>query len=121
SDMAACLVDIDVFDLDAPPEPEAQRLTLPAAAIGLRFRGSSLAAAHVGLAARPTLAPGDRTAAEAEIAEIVRWRREHQPGGQNCGSVFVNPVPYEVAAGGLIDSVRLRGFRIGTGWVFDKH
>ena len=32
-------------------------------------------------------------ASEAELAEIVRWRREHQPGGQNAGSVFVNPVP----------------------------
>ena len=60
-------------------------------------------------------------AAEREIAEIVRWRREHQPGGQNCGSVFVNPVPYEVAAGGLIDSLGLRGFRIGSAWVSEKH
>ena len=51
----------------------------------------------------------------------MRWRREHQPGGQNCGSVFVNPVPGEVTAGGLIDSLGLRGFRIGTAWVSEKH
>ena len=33
--------------------------------------------------ARPTcaLAPGDRAAGEAELTEIVRWRRAHQPGG----------------------------------------
>ena len=64
---------------------------------------------------------GDRDAAEATIAEIVRWRREHQPGGQNCGSVFVNPVPGEVSAGSLVDGLGLRGFRIGTAWVSQKH
>ena len=38
------------------------------------------------------------TASAAEIAEIVRWRREHQPGGQNAGSVFTNP-PGDSAGG----------------------
>ena len=37
------------------------------------------------------LAAGDVRASEAQLAEIVRWRREHQPGGQNAGSVFTNP------------------------------
>ena len=64
---------------------------------------------------------GDRADAEAELAEIVRWRRENQPGGQNAGSVFVNPVPGEVSAGMLIDGLGLRGFRIGTAWVSEKH
>ena len=42
---------------------------------------------------RPSCASrhGDRATAEAEIAEIVRWRRENQPGGPNAGSVFMNP------------------------------
>ena len=71
--------------------------------------------------ARLRLRRGDRDAAEATIAEIVRWRREHQPGGQNAGSVFVNPVPGEVSAGSLIDGLGLRGFRIGTAWVSEKH
>ena len=53
------------------------------------------------------LAPGDRADAEAEIAEIVRWRREHQPGGQNAGSVFTNP-PGD-SAGRLIDAAGLQG------------
>ena len=51
----------------------------------------------------------------------MRWRREHQPGGQNCGSVFVNPVPGEVSAGSLVDGLGLRGLRIGTAWVSEKH
>ena len=68
---------------------------------------------------------GDRAAAEAEIAEIVRWRRENQPGGQNAGSVFVNPVPGEVSAGLLIDGLGLRGLRdrhgVGVGEARQLH
>ena len=117
SDMAACVIDVDVFDLGSA---EAVT-TLAVDALGLRFRASSLAPSAVVVSARLRLAVGDREASEREIAEIVRWRREHQPGGQNCGSVFVNPVPFEVSAGGLIDSLGLRGFRIGTAWVSEKH
>jgi len=65
------------------------------------------------------LAAGDPARSEAELAEIVRWRREHQPGGQNCGSVFVNPLPR--SAGELIDSLGLRGRRVGTAMVSPKH
>jgi UDP-N-acetylmuramate dehydrogenase len=118
SDMANCVVDVDVFDLG---EPALGVITMPVQELGLRFRASSLAPSRVVLSARLLLAVGDRRAAEAEIAEIVRWRRQHQPGGQNCGSVFVNPVPGEVTAGGLIDALGLRGLRIGTAWVSEKH
>lgn len=118
SDMAACLVDVDVFDMD---EPDGDVRSVPVAALGLRFRASSLAPAHVVHEVRLRLVGGDRAASEREIAEVVRWRREHQPGGQNCGSVFVNPVPGEVTAGGLIDGLGLRGFRIGTAHVSEKH
>ena len=44
---------------------------------------------------------GDAAASADRIDEIVRWRREHQPGGQNAGSVFTNP-PGD-AAGRLIE------------------
>ena len=43
----------------------------------------------------------------ARIDEIVRWRREHQPGGQNAGSVFTNP-PGD-AAGRLIEAAGCKG------------
>jgi UDP-N-acetylmuramate dehydrogenase len=118
SDMAACLVDAGVFDLDNPGEGVTRR---PAADLGLRFRASALRSSEIVVDARLDLRRGDPVVAEREIAEIVRWRREHQPGGQNCGSVFVNPVPGEVTAGGLIDGQGLRGFRIGTAWVSEKH
>ena len=45
------------------------------------------------------------------IAEIVRWRRENQPGGPNAGSVFTNP-PGD-SAGRLIEASRAKGLRVG--------
>ena len=53
------------------------------------------------------------------MAEIVRWRREHQPGGSNAGSVFTNPEGD--SAGRLIDEAGLKGFGIGTAHVSEKH
>ena len=118
SDMAACLIDVGLIDLD---EPDRGVFRSGVGELGLRFRASSLPPAQVVLDARLVLRSGDRAEAEAEISEVVHWRREHQPGGQNCGSVFVNPVPGKVASGQLIDGLGLRGFRIGSAWVSDKH
>lgn len=116
SDIAASLVHVDLFDLRLG----RQRRT-DAESLGLRFRGSDLADHEIVLGATFRLAPGDIASGEREIAEIVRWRREHQPGGQNAGSVFVNPIPGELAAGQVIDELGLRGARIGTAFVSDKH
>lgn len=116
SDVASCLVDTDVFDLRS-----GELATWAAADVGLRFRASDLTDDHVVVSARLRVRPGDRAESEAELAEIVRWRRENQPGGQNAGSVFVNPVPGEVSAGGLIDALGLRGLRHGTASVSEKH
>jgi UDP-N-acetylmuramate dehydrogenase len=116
SDMAACLVEVRVFDLRTGHDGG-----VPASEIGLRFRGSDLRDHHVVVSARLRLRLGDRVASEAELAEIVRWRRENQPGGQNAGSVFVNPVPGAVAAGELVDQLGLRGLRLGSAEVSPKH
>lgn len=118
SDIAASLIDVRVLDMASP---DVGLTTLPAERIGLRFRASDLPPAHIVYDVRLRLQTGDRAEAEEEIASIVRWRREHQPGGQNCGSVFVNPVPGEVTAGGLIDELGLRGFAIGSAFVSEKH
>lgn len=116
SDMAACTASVTVVDLLL-----GRRAEVPAERLGLRFRGSDLAAHQVVTSAQLQLAVGDPSAAESAIAEIVRWRREHQPGGQNAGSVFVNPVPGELPAARLIDDLGLRGLRIGGAWVSEKH
>ena len=87
--------------------------------LALSYRHSSVRPSQVVVRAEFRLAPGDRAASEAEIAEIVRWRRENQPGGQNAGSVFTNP-PGD-SAGRLIDAAGLKGFRVGTASVSPKH
>ena len=115
-DIAACLVEVQLFDL-----LRRRHGWLPANALGLRFRGSDLADHQVVIEARLQLARGDRDASERELAEVVRWRRERQPGGQNAGSVFINPVPGEVTAGELIDRSGLRGLSLGSATVSDKH
>jgi UDP-N-acetylmuramate dehydrogenase len=91
----------------------------PAAALGFRYRGSAIGPGELVSGATLVLARGDRTDARAQISEIVRWRREHQPGGANCGSVFQNPPG--TSAGELIERAGLRGFRLGTARVSEKH
>ncbi len=115
-DIATCLVDVDLFDIRL-----ARGGRVEVGRLGLHFRGSELAAHQIVLDARIQLRAGDRLASEHELNEIVRWRREHQPGGQNAGSVFVNPIPGELSAGELIDRCGLRGFVLGSASVSAKH
>lgn len=115
SDMAASISGATILTLGGSP----RRVGVDG--LGFGFRSSGIAADDVVLDATLALRPREVERSEAEIDEIVRWRREHQPGGQNCGSVFVNPVPGEISAGALIDALGLRGCRDGTASVSDKH
>lgn len=85
----------------------------------LGYRHSNLRPSEVVTAAEFTVTPDDPGACEARVSEIVRWRREHQPGGQNAGSVFRNP-PGD-SAGRLIDAAGLKGLRVGGAVVSEKH
>ena len=116
SDIAASLVGVHLLDLRT-----TCRTWVAAEQLGLRFRGSDIRDDQIVIDAQMLLQHGDTTAAEATLSEIVRWRREHQPGGQNAGSVFVNPIPGQLAAAELIDKLELRGFRIGGASVSEKH
>ena len=114
SDMAASLTRVRVIDFRTGDDG-----WMAASDLALGYRRSSIAPHQLVLSAELTLAPGDRARSEAAIAEIVRWRRENQPGGQNAGSVFTNPVGD--SAGRLIDTAGCRGLRRGTAVVSEKH
>jgi len=116
SDMAASLVDARVIDLSSGVARTWTRDEL-----GLRFRGSDLDDCFLVTEVRLRVEKGDAAEAQRVIDDIVKWRRENQPGGQNAGSVFVNPIPGVLSAGELIDRAGLRGFRIGTAEVSVKH
>jgi UDP-N-acetylmuramate dehydrogenase len=87
------------------------------------YRTSAIQPADVVVAATFGLAPGDRLAGLVTIRDIVRWRREHQPGGQNAGSVFANPpaAPSGNSAGWLIETAGCKARRWGSAMVSPKH
>ncbi len=116
SDMVASLVDVDLVDLRT-----GQVARVAAENLGLRFRGSDLDDHHVVVNVRMLLRGATPGCGDAMIADIVRWRRDNQPGGQNAGSVFVNPDNGARSAGEIIDRLGLRGLRIGGAAVSDKH
>jgi UDP-N-acetylmuramate dehydrogenase len=113
-DTASSLRTAGVFDLRTASESDRAP-----AALDLTYRHSNLRASDVVTAATFTVARGEPAAARARVAEIVRWRREHQPGGPNCGSVFQNP-PDDHAAR-LVEAAGAKGRRRGTAMVSDKH
>ena len=117
SDMASSVTSVRMFHLRKGLEAHVNAVDL-----GLRFRGSALDDHHVVLSATVDLEwSKSPEASEAELQEVVRWRRENQPGGQNAGSVFVNPEPGKVSAGAVIDELGMRGLRVGSAQVSEKH
>ncbi len=115
SDMAATLVSVEVADLSF-----GGLVHRGAESLDLGYRSSNLAAWQI--VSRATLElsiADDSTRGDETLRKIVAWRREHQPGGANAGSVFTNPV--DDSAGRLIDEAGLKGHRVGTAEVSDKH
>jgi UDP-N-acetylmuramate dehydrogenase len=114
AETADVVVDARVLDLAT-----GESTTLAPADLALGYRRSAIGPRTVVTGARFRGRPDDPAACEARIADIVRWRREHQPGGQNAGSVFTNP-PGD-AAGRLIEASGCKGLRIGKVVVSEKH
>lgn len=114
SDMAASLLRVRVADLRTGEDG-----WVPTADLHLGYRTSSIAPHQLVLAARLGLTAGDPHRGATELAEIVAWRRAHQPGGPNAGSVFTNP-PGD-SAGRLIEAAGAKGLRFGTAVVSPKH
>ena len=116
SDMAAVVGRYRVIDLAGPDDASG---TFAPDRLGYGYRHSTVTPHQVVVGARLDLAEGDAERSKAAIAEIVRWRREHQPGGQNAGSVFTNPTGD--SAGRLIEAAGAMGLRLGTAQVSTKH
>jgi UDP-N-acetylmuramate dehydrogenase len=112
--MAACLVRYRWADLLGPDEGIDA-----VGKLAYGYRSSSVTPSQMVVEAQLRVAPGSAKEEQAEVAAIVRWRRQHQPGGSNAGSVFTNPE--DDSAGRLIDEVGLKGFAIGTARVSEKH
>ncbi|MGA2520933.1 MAG: UDP-N-acetylmuramate dehydrogenase, partial [Acidimicrobiales bacterium] len=114
SDTATVLAQVRLFDLSTG----TARTTGPQP-LALGYRHSSLGPADVVVWAEFSLTPTDAPRAEEAVADIVRWRRQHQPGGSNAGSVFTNPDGD--SAGRLVEAAGLKGERLGTAVVSTKH
>ncbi|HEX2404118.1 MAG TPA: UDP-N-acetylmuramate dehydrogenase [Acidimicrobiia bacterium] len=86
----------------------------------LSYRHSNVTSTRVVLGATFRSRHGDVDAGRAELRRITRWRRDNQPGGTfNAGSVFKNPAG--ATAGEIIDSLGLKGTRVGDVAVSEKH
>ena len=114
SDTAHVLVGCRLVDLRSGATTDVSLARLAYA-----YRQSSVAPSEVVVAGTFGLRPGEPERSMEAIADIVRWRREHQPGGSNAGSVFTNPP--DDSAGRLIDQAGLKGLRIGSAEVSPKH
>lgn len=114
SDLAASLVGVRVFDCRT-----GEDAAVPASALDLGYRRSAISADQLVLRATLGLAVDEAGTGSETLSEIVRWRRAHQPGGQNAGSVFTNPDGD--SAGRLIDLAGCKGLRRGSAQVSTKH
>ena len=114
SDMAACLYRYTWVDLlsEAEGTGDLERLRYG-------YRSSSVGPSELVLDAQLLVTPGSAEHERAEVRSIVQWRRSHQPGGANAGSVFTNPP--DSSAGRLVEACGLKGLRIGTAEVSRKH
>lgn len=116
SDIAHCLTSCLVADV---AEEDGRPRRWDRSDLDYAYRHSAVTPGRVVLEAELELTPGDPSHGRQTIRQIVRWRRDHQPGGQNAGSVFTNP-PGD-SAGRLIDASGLKGRRWGTAMVSPKH
>ena len=112
--MAAVVTEVNMFDLRT-----STRETKTKEDMTFSYRNSAVTQDLIVLGATLQLERDDTASGAKVLSEIVQWRRANQPGGQNAGSVFVNP--QEETSGELLDRLGFKGFRIGSAQVSAKH
>ncbi|MEG3587124.1 MAG: UDP-N-acetylmuramate dehydrogenase [Actinomycetota bacterium] len=114
SDMNGSVKNAEIIDLS-----NSQKSHLDLQKLEFGYRTSSIKPHQIVIQATLELHEGVKSESEAKMKEIVQWRLENQPGGQNAGSVFTNPE--NGSAGQLIEKTGSKGFRIGTAEISGKH
>jgi len=114
SDMAASLVEVTTLNL-----LNGLQSNIPVSELQLSYRHSCIKSTDLVIDATLKLVLGDRDEGSRLLKEIVKWRRDNQPGGQNSGSVFTNPEGD--SAGRLIEIAGLKGLRVGSACISEKH
>lgn len=108
-----------------PPDGPARAVDVAALAFGYRRSALRAEEAHVA-ADRPvvldamfTLMQGETSDVKGRLAAFRLRRKQTQPGGASAGSTFKNP-PGD-SAGRLVESVGLKGARIGDASISTLH
>ena len=114
SDMDQSIKNAEIIDLLS-----GQKSLLTLNELDFGYRTSAIEPHEIVTRATLDLQEGVKSVSEEKIKEIVRWRLENQPGGQNAGSVFTNPD--NRSAGQLIEETGSKGLRIGTAEISEKH
>ena len=114
SDMKASIESVDVLDMRT-----SVTKTLKLNELQFDYRQSSITKNLLVTNAVLKLSEGNPEESSGLMREIVRWRLENQPGGQNAGSVFTNPK--NKSAGKLIEDSGCKGMRVGSAEVSTKH
>ncbi len=106
---------------------DGRQRRVPGSEVPWRYRRSGLDGSFV-LAATLQLDPASPIELEKEVQQHLAWRKAGTPfNEQCCGSVFRNPTAQSLpedgprTAGQLIDSLGLKGFRVGGAEVSRKH
>src|SRR6476661_1453925 len=114
SDWSAVMIDAVVVDADG-------RRDLTTSELGLSYRHSSLTPGQVVAQVRFRLEPRPVVAIRAHVTELLAQRKATQPTTKRTfGSVFKNPSA-EQGAGRLIEECGLKGHRIGSAVISDRH
>ncbi len=116
SEISESLICANIYDFE---QPSLGLSEISNNMLGLKYRHSVVTPTQIVINAKFRFKFGQKDDSLDKISRIVTWRRENQPGGQNAGSVFVNPPG--LSAGKIIEDAGLKGSSYRTATVSAKH